>query len=140
MKSKTIFGDALTAKPFTSPTATELPTDEKIRALFVFHMATMKAYIDYSQEVEGQGKSQLKERINPIINALVEKHKFGSKFSSDLTIYLNSKFIKPASTVIGDIRKEAESIPDDVFNSMIDDFKKSPLMSSFSSKFRNLLS
>ena len=134
----TQFGSVLSNKPYVSAEAYDLPTDEKLRNKYMFHMSLLRGYIKYSQEVENQSKQAVQQRVNTIINTLVEKHKFGSKFVTDLNAYINKCYHKTSLAVYETMRNEA-SMEAAVFDDMMEDFKESPLLNDFSPQFQMIL-
>lgn len=136
--SKSRLGDTLSNRPFRTDSSLALPTDERLNAKFKFHDALIRNYIKYSHEVESMNKSQIKERVIPMINSLIEEHQFGSKFASGLMTYLNSRFVQPKSTVYSNIKADS-GLTELVFESLMGDFVSSPFINGYSSSFRQIL-
>ena len=121
----------LSNESYVAPQAKAMPTDELLNTRFVFYSALLKNYVKHSHEVECLNRSSIKERVEPIMNALVEKYKFGSLFVSEINKYIASRFIQPSSQVLSEIQKDA-NLPYDVFDKMMAD----RLFNGISSNFR----
>ena len=120
---------------YVAPNAKNLPTDQLLNTRFVFYSAVLKNYIKHSHEVESMTRSEIKERVEPVMNALIEKYKFGSRFVSEINTEIARRFIQPSSQVLGDIQNDA-NLPSDVFDSMMTDLKGSNIFNAISSNFR----
>jgi len=92
----------------------------------------------YSQEIESMSKTEVFERIDPIVNQLVEKHKFGSRFVNDLHKFVSSRYVKPAVEVFENIKKDT-GLDNDVFYGMLEDMRDDQVFQGFSTRFQNIL-
>jgi len=139
MGEATTFGSALSRNQFGTPQLKETSVSEKLENQFTFYTTLLKNYVKYSHEMENLPKSQILERVTPIMNRLIERYKFGSRFSSEISMYINARFVKPASKIYDDIKQES-GLDEGVFEAMMEDLHDSPLIEKFSSKFRLVIS
>lgn len=134
---KRTFGSAL-ERPVSSVTMNTFAADERIKFRYDFYLTLLKKYAKYSQEIEGQNRENVIARVSEVANTLIERYKFGAKFTSDLMTYVESQFQETRLGIRSAIQNES-GLSDDAFGAVMQEFKRSGLNEKFSPRFKMML-
>lgn len=122
--------------PASSGTSAQM--NDKIRNRFKFYMAVMKQYVRHSQRVDSMTKAQVKERINPIVNNLIEQYRFGGKFANELNQYIDRVFYNTPN-ITRQAMLDDSQLSDADFTNLMETFKESDLVKLFGPSFQLVL-
>lgn len=114
-------------------------TDVLVKDRFNFHLAFVKSYVRYMQEVEGKGYEQAREDALNFTNKLIEKYSFGSKFLSSVESYLRMKYRPIPISFRNDVVSQSGIDDSLLLTKMFKDLKNSAEFAMLPSQFKMVM-
>lgn len=128
--SQTAFQPKVEPKP--------LSTQEQISRNIKFHSNIAKEYANFLQQIESKDRATVMTEVNKLVNAMVEEHKFGTKFVQEVHKHINSIFSRPSAVIVESIKKQT-GLTDDDYVVMSNKVKGTKIFSAISARFRSML-
>lgn len=120
----------------------KMDTHTLLKARYDFHMAVLKNYVKYAQEVQNKTKSEVTGEVEKVADQLISQYKFGANFMLEIGRFIQQRYVQSGSLIYDNIVKDS-GLDSEVFDQFMSELTSkgelSKVAAAYSDRFRTVL-